>query len=197
MPAGASVPPLADATVRRMRRQQNQRLRPSAGVTLMEMLVVVTIVSLMIGIAVPAFQAGLPAIRLRSAASSVAQFLNASRNQVDREQRAVLVRIYLDQRILSSQGIPGSGAPPQAPQVLELPDGISIEGVFPAPMALQAPLREYILYPGGTVPPIAVHLRNDRGAVRWVSLDPITSVARVSPVQPQPGGDAALQGARP
>lgn len=176
--------------MRMMPEQTVRRLRPSAGVTLMEMLVVVTLISLMIGIAVPSFQAGLPAIRLRSAASSVAQFLGAARNQVDREQQAVLLRIYLERRMLSFQAIGGPGQPPGNAQLLELPDGISIEGVFPSMLALETPTREYLLFPGGTVPPIAVHLRNDRGASRWVSLDPITYVARITPAQLHPGGAA-------
>lgn len=78
-----------------------------------------------------------------------------------------------------------------------MPDGISIEGVFPAPLEIQTPVREYILYPGGTVPPISVHLRNDRGGVRWVSLDPVTYVAHVSPAQPEPGGGILPRGAQP
>jgi hypothetical protein len=163
----------------------------------MEMLVVVVLISLMVGIAVPAFQSGLPSIRLRSASTSVAQFLNAARNQVDREQRAVLVRIYMDRGILRAQGIPGPGLPPVPPELLEMPDGISIEGVFPAPFGIQSPIREYILYPGGTVPPISVHLRNDRGGMRWVSLDPVTYVAHVSPVQPEPGLGILPPEARP
>jgi len=168
-------------------RIQGPDRRSNAGVSLMEMLVVVMLISLMIAIAVPSFQSGLPAIRLRSASSSVAQFLVAARNQVDREQRAVLLRIHMQRGILSFQAVSAPGRPPLAPEILQLPDGITIANLQPAPLALVTPIREYVLYPGGTVPPFTLHLTNDRGGSRWITLDPITYVAQVTPEQPQSG----------
>src|SRR6516225_7490580 len=64
-----------------------------SGVTLVEMMVVVTIIGLMAGIAFPAVSAGLDSVRLRSATDSIAAFLNAAVVRAERRQEAIEVTI--------------------------------------------------------------------------------------------------------
>jgi prepilin-type N-terminal cleavage/methylation domain-containing protein len=166
------------------------RKHRQAGVSLMEMLVVVVLISLMIGIAVPSFQAGLPAIRLRSASTSIAQFLSAARNQVERRQLPVLVTISPEESSMQMQtiipmgmaGMAGVAAP--AVESLQLPDGVTIRSVFPAMPGREAEDRQFLLFPGGSVPALAIGIRNARGASRWVSLDPITHVPLIAESAP-------------
>lgn len=167
-----------------MRSAAKRARAPRAGVSLIEMLVVVVLISLMIGIAVPSFQAGLPAIRLRSASQSIAQFLSAARNQVEREQRPVLVSVYPDKGQLRYQVVGHMGHRASVSQSLDLPDGITIQGVFPAFPGNESATRQFVLFPGASVPPIAVAVANQRGAERWVSLDPITYVALIAEKPP-------------
>ncbi len=160
-----------------------------AGVTLVEMLVVVVIIGLMVGITVPAFQAGLPSIRLRSASTSVAQLLNAACNQVERGQVAVLLEVDPAKRKLRFRSIRGEGE-----DEMELPQGVEIAAIapllpgMPAPPATPPRARDFLLYPGGAFPAIAIELRNERGAGKIIRLNPIAAApviedapARVTP----------------
>lgn len=162
----------------------NRRSRPKAigqsGVTLIEMLMVVVIISLMVGIAVPAFQAGLPAIRLRSAASSVAQLLHAARNQVERDQTAVLLEVDPARRMLRFRPVSGEGG-----EELELPTGVGISAVYPTPLGSPPVRREFLFLPGGSPPPIAIELENDRDAHKTIRLDPITLSPLIEDQAPQ------------
>lgn len=150
----------------------------------MEMLVVVVLVSLLIGIAVPSFQAGLPSIRLRSASSSVAQLLNAARIQVERDQRPVVLRVVPERGHLSFQTVGRLGRRAPIAQELEMPADVSIRGIFPSFPGRERATREFVLFPGGSVPPMAIALVNQRGAERWVSLDPVTYVPVIAVTAP-------------
>jgi len=150
----------------------------------MEMLVVVVLISLLLGIAIPSFQAGLPSIRLRSASSSVAQFLSAARSQVEREQRPVVLHVVPGQGVLAFQTIDVQGQRAPVAQEVKVPDGIVIRGVFPAFPGRESAARQFVLFPGASLPPFAIALANERGAARWVSLDPITYVPLISDVAP-------------
>lgn len=168
-----------------MRMRTGSRRHPRAGVTLIEMLVVVVLISLMVGIAVPSFQAGLPSIRLRSASSSVARFLSSARNQVERVQRPVVLRVAPEQGRLSYQSVDIAGRRDLIAEEVEMPDGVSVRAVLPAPPGMERNTREFVLFPGGGLPAFAVLLVNQRGGQRWVSLDPITYVPLVADAAPQ------------
>lgn len=170
------------------------RRHASAGVTLMEMLVVMVLISLMVGIAVPSFQAGLPAIRLHTASSSVARFLSAARNEVERGQRPVVLHVSPERGRLSFQSVDASGARELVAQEVDMPDGVSIRGVFPAPLGMERAAREFVLFPGGGLPAFAVALANERGGQRWVSLDPITYVPLIANAAPSAAMQSDEQG---
>lgn len=155
-----------------------------AGVTLMEMLVVVTLVSLLIGIAVPSFQAGLPSIRLRGASSSIAQLLSAARNQVERNQLPVVLRVVPERGRLSFQSAGPLGRRGPVAQEIEMPVDITIRGVYPSFPGRERAARDFVLFPGGSVPPLAILVANQQGAQRWVSLDPITYVPLIETAAP-------------
>ena len=139
-----------------------------AGVTLLEMLVVVAIVGLMAAIATPAISAGLDSVRMTSATGSVSSFLNAALNQAERRQEAVEVIISLKENTLRA-----FSAEPGFQRELKLPDGIWLEGNPPASL---------ILMPGDSAPGIGIQLANGHGAHRLVHLDPMTGFPRVESV---------------
>ena len=94
----------------------------AAGVTLMEMLVVVVIIGLIVGVtSPPSISAGLDAVRLATATSSVAAFLNCAMTHADRRQQPVELVIPRARVISSSISTdPGFDRTNST-----LPDGIS------------------------------------------------------------------------
>ncbi len=67
--------------------------RSDAGVTLVEMMIVVAIVGLLAAISYPSAAAGIDSLRLRSASNEVVTFLNAALEQASRHQQVVELRI--------------------------------------------------------------------------------------------------------
>jgi len=71
-----------------------------AGITLIEMLIVVALVSLLAGVSFPAIGAGLESLRLVSAANQVAAFFNTALNRAERRQQVVQVLVLPQQGLL-------------------------------------------------------------------------------------------------
>lgn len=145
-------------------------MKHRAGVTLLEMLIVVTIVAAVASISFPALTAGLAGIRLTSAAGTAASFLTSAMNRVERrELPAAIVVDSTQNRLEVFTG--ESGEKPA--ETMAMPQGISIEGDRD-----EAP-RRFLLYPGGAFPRIALVLRNDKGARKSIEIDPITAVPKI------------------
>ncbi len=141
-----------------------------AGVTLIEMLIVVMIISIMAGVSLPALTAGLASVRLSSASGSTASFLTSAMNRVERHERAAAILITPRENRLSVYTA-ASGDKPDT--TLLMPQGVSIEGDEP---------RRFLLQPGGTFPRITLVLRNEKGARRSVRIDPATGVPDIKRV---------------
>ena len=128
------------------------------------MMVVVTIIGLMAGIAFPAVSAGLDSVRLRSGTDSIAAFLNAAVVRTERRQEAIELTISAKDGTLALYS-----NEPGFTRELKMPDGITIEA---------APER-LILLPGAAVPGIGIQVANRHGSRRVVHLDPMTGFPRV------------------
>jgi prepilin-type N-terminal cleavage/methylation domain-containing protein len=153
--------------------------KTDSGVTLLELLVVVTLISLMIGISFPAITSGIDSLRLNAATNSVVSFFNLGLSRAERRQQVVEITISKTENGLSMRS-----TDPGFSRKLDLPAGISITHVLPELPQDPNATRSFLLYPGGTVPGFGVALVNRRNVERIVSLDPITGVPQV--VQPQP-----------
>src|SRR5262249_22560044 len=64
-----------------------------AGVTLVEMLIVVVLIGLVAGVSYPSASKGIDILRLRSATNEVSSFLNVSLERATRYQQVVELRI--------------------------------------------------------------------------------------------------------
>ncbi len=149
----------------------------TAGITLIEMMVVVTIIALLVGLSFPSVSAGIDSVRLRSATDSVASFLNAAVNRAERHQQPVEVVISpKDNSLTVYSNEPGYT------RDLKLPDGVTIEAVLPRQPEEDGP-RRLILLPGASVPGIGVQVANRHGSHRIVRLDPMTGFPRVETVE--------------
>jgi prepilin-type N-terminal cleavage/methylation domain-containing protein len=141
-----------------------------AGVTLLEMLIVVTLIALVAGISYPSVSSGLDSLRLRSASDAMVAFLNTALDRADRRQQAVEIRISPRENLLTARSADNGFV-----RELHLPENISI--VNP-----NEPHR-FLLYPGGSVPAIQVEVGTLGGRRRRVSVDPITGVSRSEGLQ--------------
>jgi prepilin-type N-terminal cleavage/methylation domain-containing protein len=153
------------------------KVRPTnqAGITLVEMLVVVTIIGLLAGLSFPSFSAGVDSVRLRSATDNVASFLNFAVDRSERRQQPMEVVISTkDNSLMMYSTEPGFS------RQLKMPQGVEIEAVLPKEEE-EGP-RRVILMPGGTVPGIGVQVVNRHGSRRIVHLDPMTGFPRVESV---------------
>ncbi len=142
------------------------------------MLVVVALISLMVGISYPAITSGIDSLRLRAATNGVVSFLDYGLSRAERRQQLVEITILKADNSLEMRS-----SEPGFFRKLQLPDGVTIEQVFPklpdeAPSDLTGK-RDFFLYPGGTVPPIGLQLINRKNVQRTVQVDPITGVPHV------------------
>jgi prepilin-type N-terminal cleavage/methylation domain-containing protein len=144
------------------------------GVTLIEMLIVVAIIGAIASISFPALTSGLAGVRLSSASSSAASFLNSAMNNVERrEQAAAIVVSPKENRmdVFTS----ASGEKPAV--TFRPPTSVTFEGDEP---------HRYMLFPGGAFPRISLVLRNEKGSRRSVEIDPVTAVPQVRRIEDTP-----------
>jgi len=149
-----------------------------AGVTLVEMLVVVALISLMVGISFPAITSGIDSLRLNAATNGVVSFLDYGLSRAERRQQTVEITISKADNSLEMRSIE-----PGFYRKMQMPEGVSIVQVLPRlpeqPADRPDAKRNFLLYPGGTVPPLGVQLINRRNVQRVVRVDPITGVPHV------------------
>jgi prepilin-type N-terminal cleavage/methylation domain-containing protein len=149
----------------------------SSGVTLIEMLVVVGLISIMVGISYPAITSGIESLRLNAATNGVVSFLDYGLSRAERRQQTVLITISKAENSVEMRS-----SEPGFYRKLEMPEGVSIVQVFPQMPENSDPdlKRDFLLYPGGTVPPLGLQLINRRSVQRVVQVDPITGVPRIT-----------------
>jgi prepilin-type N-terminal cleavage/methylation domain-containing protein len=165
--------------VRRQPAEHGRAHNTERGVTLIEMMVVAIIIALIVSVSTPSVSSGIDSVRLATATSTVASFLNAAVNRAERRQRPVeLVISPKDNRMVFISTDAGSQ------RELVLPDGIVLESVLPALNdGAEGGGRRLLLMPGGTMPAIGIELVNRHGARRIVRLDPMTGFPRVERVE--------------
>jgi hypothetical protein len=142
------------------------------------MLVVVALISLMVGISFPAITSGIDSLRLNAATNGVVSFLDYGLSRAERRQQVVEITISKTDNSLEMRSSEGGFF-----RKMQMPDGVSIVQVFPRlpeqPADNPDVKRNFLLYPGGTVPPLGLELINRRKVQRVVRVDPITGVPRV------------------
>jgi prepilin-type N-terminal cleavage/methylation domain-containing protein len=146
-------------------------LRGSRGVTLLEMLIVVTLIALVARLTLPSVTSGLDSLRLRSATNSIVALLNTSLDRADRRQQAVEILISPRENAIIARSADNGFT-----RRVDLRSPIHIAAILPAVEADPNQPRRFLIYPGGTVPGISIELAIDPGHKRTVSIDPITGV---------------------
>jgi len=150
--------------------------RPTAGVTLIEMLVVVAVIGIVVGVSIPSVSAGLDSVRLASTGDAIASFLNGAVTHAERSEQPVEVVISLKDGTISADGADGFTRRFQVPQ------GITMDKVLPDGDNSEGGGRQMLIVPGGTAPAIGVEYSNRHGGRRRVELDPMTGFPRIETV---------------
>lgn len=144
-----------------------------AGVTLLEMMIVMVIVAVMAGITYPSLTSGLDSLRLRSTSNSIMALLNTALDRAERRQQAVEIVISPKENSLIARSADAAFT-----RRLDLGDSIQITKITPpAEIAPDEP-RTFLLYPGGSIPGIGIEISNRNGRKRMVAVDPITGVPK-------------------
>ena len=150
--------------------------RGAAGVTLIEMLIVVALIGLMVGITFPSVSSGIETMRLNEASSQLVNFLNDALIRAERREQGVEISISKSEKSLTMRS-------PEQEKKTVLPQGISIARILPEDSQWEEDQpRRFMIYPGGTVPRIGIEIVNAKGAHRMVRVDPITGVPRIEVV---------------
>ena len=145
------------------------------GVTLLEMLIVATLIAIVVGLSYPSAAAGADSIRLRSAGDKVVSFLETALDRADRRQQVIELRISTTENALAARSADSSFV-----RALEIPEPVHIASVDPPLYNGADPnqQRRFLLYPGGTAPRIVINLETKDGRKRRVVVDPFTGIPR-------------------
>ncbi len=136
------------------------------GITLIEMLVAMSIISLMLAIVFPSLTTGLDGIRLRTSVDDVAAFFNTARNQADRRQSPVQLSILPEQRSLEAASVDGAWR-----DRLTLPSRIEI--------VLPKQITRFMLYPAAPSPAFRMVMGSQQGSRAGLEINILTGVPRV------------------
>ncbi len=150
-----------------------------AGVTLIEMLIVLTLIALIIGISFPAAASGIESLRLRSSADTIVNFLETGIERAERRQQVIEVWISPQENLLIER------SPDLAfNRRLEIPPAFRITSILPAAEVAPGEPRRFLLYPGGSLPRIAIELSAESGRKRLIHVDPLSGIPS-SELEPQ------------
>jgi prepilin-type N-terminal cleavage/methylation domain-containing protein len=143
------------------------------GITLIEMLIVMALIALIAGLATPSISAGLDSLRLRSTSDAMIGFLNTALARADTRQQVVEILISPAEGTMTA-----TSADHGFNKRLDVVSPIKILSIAPelADAEDQNQTRRFLVYPGGSVPKIAIEIGNSRGRKRLVSIDPVTGV---------------------
>jgi len=153
-------------------------IKPRRGVTLIEMLLVVTILSLLVGISYPAIASGIESLRIGGTADEIAALLNGALNRAERRQHGVEVIVVTGQ----PQRVVADSFEPGFQRTVEIPQNVRILDVQP-PGPEAGGGRRFLVFPGGSPPRIAILLGNARGDRRLVRVDPVSGAPLIEKPQ--------------
>lgn len=140
-------------------------MKRNAGITLMEMLMVMTIIGLLASVATPAVTAGMETVKLRNSAERLASTLRMARERSVRTRHYFQVTLDPQTRRVELRDLEGDFV-----REWEMPETIS--------MNVDRPLL-FQFAPDGSVPSFHVELENSRKRTANVDLDSFTALPTV------------------
>jgi type II secretion system protein H len=139
-------------------------MKQARGITLLEMLVVMTLIGLLAAIAAPSVGSGVETVRLRSTSERLAATLRTARTRAMRARHYMQVSVDPKSGVVELRDLEG-GSVASSVASWEIPSTIQV----------QSDQRlAFLVYPDGGAQAMLVTLRNQRGRELEVALDPFT-----------------------
>ncbi len=155
------------------------------GFTLLELLVVLTIISISVAIVGPRFLGPMSGMQLRTSAKKMAASLRYARSLATAEKTPYVAQFDIDKGQLSLKATPdetdealeadpesdGDGPVTIKPRVFSLPEGVRLEKALSIDSEVDSGIFEIIFSPNGNTSGGAVILTNERGRHYKISVD--------------------------
>jgi general secretion pathway protein H len=154
-----------------------ENLNRERGVTLVELLVVMTIASILLAVVFPSIRAGISTLQLRSTAQRLAAASKYARDQAIFRQRPYELEIDPDSRTIAVLDSSGNS------RSFDLPADVHVAEVLPAQENDTSPIRRFLFSPDGSTVPFQIALENPRRRIE-ISADPLTGFPKVSDITP-------------
>lgn len=145
-----------------------------AGITLIEMLIVMALIALIAGMSASSVSAGLDTLRLRSTSDAMIGFLNTALARADTRQQVVEIVISPQEGTMTARS--GDRGFYKRLDIVSPIRILSVRPALAAEVEDQGQPRRFLVYPGGSVPKITIEIGNAQGRRRMVSVDPVTGV---------------------
>ena len=142
--------------------------RSTAGFTLLELLVVLVLMALMTGLAIPLISAGTPGAQIKAASRELMAGLRQAREQAIVSRQPAALTINVDDRRFQISG---------HPRAFQLPGKLQI-GLFVAEVEDNGKLGSFVFYPDGSSTGGRVTVSLD-GQTNRIDVDWLTGVARL------------------
>jgi general secretion pathway protein H len=136
------------------------RTKLQSGITLIEMLVVMTLVALLAAVVAPSVGSGVDTVRLRSSAERIAATFRIAHERAARTHHYMEVSVDPQSR---------------AVELRDLESGSLSSWEIPGSIVVKADQRmAFLLYPDGGAQAMRVTLENARGRQTEIAMDPFT-----------------------
>ncbi|MBI4444086.1 MAG: GspH/FimT family pseudopilin [Acidobacteria bacterium] len=157
-----------------MRNDNKGRNQAAQGITLMEMLVVVALVSILLAVVFPAAGSGLATLALRSAAQEVATAAKYAREQAIYRQRFFMLEMDGEARTVSVVDLESGRT-----RSFRLPETVRVDQILSVRIGETVTSRSWLFFPDGSSDPFQVVLQTRQRRVQ-ISSDPLTGYPEVS-----------------
>lgn len=138
----------------------------AGGITLVEVLVVLVIISIMGALVFPRVTAGLDTLRLKSTADRLANTIRGARERALRRQTVCQVTVDAARRIVEVEDL----RDPRYRRTWDIPDEVTVRQERPA---------VFLFGPDGSGPEVRLALANQRGRTASIGFELLTALPRV------------------
>ena len=156
-----------------MQRSNKTRCQGDRGITLVEMLVVVALVSILLAVVFPAAGSGLATLRLRTAAQDLATAAKYAREQAIYRQRFFLLELDGEARTVAVVDLESGST-----RSFHLPEAVRVDSILPEKIGEAVGSRSWLFSPDGSSDPFQVVLGVRQRKIQ-ISSDPLTGFPKV------------------